>query len=416
MSGTRPYCDVDVSSTAFWSEPAEVREHSFARLRAEEPVSWQRPSDGGLMPDEDDDGYWAIVRHADITHVSHHPDVFCSGQGVQLENVPEMFLEATQSFLAMDAPRHTSLRKLVSSAFTPRRVRLIDDQIRDQARRIVDDLLRQDSTDFVRAVSARLPRWTIYEMMGLPTEQQEPVAEAADLLVSWSDEDVRGDRDPLEVVNDATQTLIVAGLELAESRRSAPRDDLMTNLIQAEVDGERLTDEEISAFFVLLSVAGNDTTRNTISHTMLALQQFPAQRDFLLADPDARLPVATDEFVRWATPVLTFKRTALADTTLGGIDIAAGEKVVMFYPSGNRDAEAFTDPHVFDVARTPNRHVGFGGGGPHFCLGNMLAKTQLQAVVGELLQRAPDLRLGEPQYLVSNFVHGVKSLPCEVHA
>jgi cytochrome P450 len=242
------------------------------------------------------------------------------------------------------------------------------------------------------------------------------VAEAADLLVSWSDEDVRGDRDPLEVVNEATQTLIVAGLELAEGRRAEPRDDLMTSLVQASVDGEQLTDEEISAFFVLLSVAGNDTTRNTISHTMLALQDFPDQREYLLADLDGRLPTATDEFVRWASPVLTFKRTVVSDTTLAGVDIAAGEKVVMFYPSGNRDADVFTDPGAFDVARTPNRHVGFGGGGPHFCLGNMLARTQLQAVVGELLQRVPGLRLGEPRLLVSNFVHGVKSLPCEVHA
>ena len=419
MTATRQYSEVDVSSTAFWATPADVRERSFARLRAEDPISWQRPSDGGLMPSEDDDGYWAVVRHADIGYVSHHPEIFCSGQGVQLENVPEMFLEATQSFLAMDAPRHTLLRKLVSSAFTPRRVRLIDEQIRDQSRRIVDDLLERSGpgeVDFVQAVAARLPRWTIYEMMGLPTEQQEPVAEAADLLVSWSDEDVRGDRDPLEVVNEATQTLIVAGLELAEGRRAEPRDDLMTSLVQASVDGEQLTDEEISAFFVLLSVAGNDTTRNTISHTMLALQDNPDQRDYLLADLDGRLPTATDEFVRWASPVLTFKRTVVTDTAFAGVDIAAGEKVVMFYPSGNRDADVFADPGSFDVARSPNRHVGFGGGGPHFCLGNMLAKTQLQAVVGELLQRVPGLRLGEPRLLVSNFVHGVKSLPCEVNA
>ena len=414
MTMTRRYCDVDVSSTQFWSQPAEVRETSFARLRAENPISWQRPADGGLMPDEDDDGYWAVVRHADITYVSHHPEIYCSGQGVQLENVPEMFLEATQSFLAMDAPRHTLLRKLVSSAFTPRRVRVIEDQIRAQSRRIVDELLEVGAGDFVQAVSARLPRWTIYEMMGLPGEQQEPVAEAADLLVSWSDQDVRGDRDPLEVVNEAVQTLIVAGLELAEGRRVEPADDLMTNLVQASVDGEQLTDEEISAFFVLLSVAGNDTTRNTISHTMLALQDHPSQRDYLRDDLDARMPTATDEFVRWASPVLTFKRTVVVDTTLRGVDVAAGEKVVMFYPSGNRDADAFVDPHAFDVTRAPNRHVGFGGGGPHFCLGNMLAKTQLEAIVGELLQRAPGLQLGEPSLLVSNFVHGVRSLPYRI--
>lgn len=413
-SSTREYSSVDVSSTTFWAGTAETREQSFARLRADEPVSWQRPADGGLMPIEDDDGYWGITRHADISEVSHHPEIYCSGQGVQLENVPEMFLEATQSFLAMDAPRHTLLRRLVSSAFTPPRVRTIEDQIRRQATRIVDELLDTGDCDFVHAVSAQLPMWTIYEMVGLPEEQRESVAQAADLLVSSNDESVRDDRDPLEIVNDATQTLIIAGLELAESRRGTPADDLMTSLVAAEVDGHRLTDEEISAFFVLLSVAGNDTTRNTITHTVKALQDFPAQRAYLLEDFDARIGPATDEFVRWASPVMTFKRTAVRDTVLNGVEIAEGEKVVMFYPSGNRDETVFIHPHEFDVARTPNRHVGFGGGGPHFCMGNMLARTQLQAIIGELLHRVPNLQVGEPDYLVSNFVHGVKSMPCTV--
>lgn len=414
MTGTRPFSEVDVASTAFWSRPWTERETSFARLRAHEPVSWQRPADGGLMPAEDDDGFWAVTRHADIQHVSTHPELFCSGQGVQLENVPEMFLEATQSFLAMDAPRHTLLRKLVSSAFTPKQIRTIDAQIRDQAVRIVDDLLEAGDCDFARQVSMRLPMWTIYEMVGLPAEQQEPVAEAADLLVSSNDDAVRGDRDPLEVVNDATQTLIIAGLELAEARRSRPTEDLMTNLVRAEVDGATLTDEEISAFFVLLSVAGNDTTRNTISHTMLALQDFPDQRQLLRDDYEAHIPTALDEFVRWATPVSTFKRTVVSDTEIDGVSVTAGEKVVMMYPSGNRDEAAFDDPMRFDVTRRPNRHVAFGGGGPHYCLGSQLAKTQLRCIVGELLARVPDLQLGEPDYLVSNFVHGVKSLPCTV--
>lgn len=412
VTAGRAYAGVDVSSTAFWSKPWPEREVSFAQLRADEPVSWQRPSDGGLMPVDDDDGFWAITRHADIQHISMHPEIFCSGEGVQLENVPEMFLEATQSFLAMDAPRHTLLRKLVSSAFTPKQIRVIDEQIRHQAARTVDDLIETGDCDFVRTVSMRLPMWTIYEMVGLPGDQQHAVAEAADLLVSSNDDSVRGDRDPLEVVNEATQTLIVAGLELAEARRTRPTDDLMTNLVQAEVDGATLTDEEISAFFVLLSVAGNDTTRNTISHAMIALQDFPDQRQLLRADFDTHIATATDEFVRWASPVLTFKRTVVSDTEIAGVPIAAGEKVVMMYPSGNRDTAAFDDPMRLDITRRPNRHVGFGGGGPHFCLGSQLAKTQLRCIIGELLTRVPDLRLGEPDYLVSNFVHGVKSLPC----
>jgi cytochrome P450 len=410
----RPYSAIDVSATTFWASTAAEREESFAKLRADEPISWQPPSDGGLMPIEDDDGYWAITRHADITYVSHHPDVFCSGQGVQLENIPEMFLEATQSFLAMDAPRHTLLRKLVSAAFTPKRVRTIEAQIHSQATRIVDQLLETGDCDFVHNVSARLPMWTIYEMVGLPDEQRQPVAQAADLIVSSNDASVRGDRDPLEVVNEATQTLIIAGLDLAESRRMNPTDDLMSALVAAEVDGQSLTDEEISAFFVLLSVAGNDTTRNTISHTIKALQDFPDQKAYLIEDFDERILTATDEFIRWASPVMTFKRTVVEDTVLNGVQVAKDEKVVMLYPSGNWDDTVFTAPNSFDLSRSPNKHIGFGGGGPHFCLGNMLAKTQLRAIVGELLLRVPNLRVGEPDYLVSNFVHGVKSMPCTI--
>ena len=405
---------MNVSSNSFWGATALEREESFRRLRDEDPVSWQPPAEGGMMPAEDDDGYWAVVRHEDIGYVSTNPELFCSGEGVQLENIPEMYLEPTQSFLALDAPRHTKLRKLVSSAFTPRRVATIDEQIGSRAARIVDDLLETGDCDFVHHVSMRLPMWTIYDMVGLDEDLQEPVAEAADVLVGSNDPEVQGGRDPLEVVNDAVMTLMTAGLDLAESRRSEPRDDLMTNLVQASIDGEGLTDEEISAFFVLLSVAGNDTTRNTISHSMKALTDFPEQRAWLLADFDNRIDSAVEEFIRWATPVMTFKRTATRDTELRGVPIAAGEKVVMMYPSGNRDDRVFTDPQVFDLSREPNRHLGFGGRGPHYCLGAMLAKTQLKAIFSELLHRTPSLTVGEPDYLLSNFVHGIKRMPCQV--
>lgn len=414
MTTTHRTSSVNVSSNAFWGSTALERDVSFKQLRDHEPVSWQPPAEGGMMPSDDDDGYWAVVRHEDIGYVSTNPDIFCSGEGVQLENIPEMYLEPTQSFLALDAPRHTKLRKLVSSAFTPRRVATIDEQIRSRSKRIVDDLLETGDCDFVHQVSMRLPMWTIYDMVGLPDELQEPVAVAADVLVGSNDPEVQGGRDPLEVVNDSVMTLMTAGLDLAEARRSEPRDDLMTNLVQAEIDGEGLTDEEISAFFVLLSVAGNDTTRNTISHTMRALTEHPAQRAWLAADFDNRIDSAVDEFIRWATPVMTFKRTATRDTELRGVPIAAGDKVVMMYPSGNRDERVFSAPDVFDLARDPNRHLGFGGRGPHYCLGAMLAKTQLKAIFNELLHRAPELTVGEPDYLLSNFVHGIKRMPCQL--
>lgn len=407
----RPYDPVSVSPLSFWSATAEERETRFRILRDERPISWHPPLEGTLMPPQQE-GIWAIVRNADIVRVSKDPETFSSASGVMQEEVPEDILDAAESFLGMDAPRHTRLRKLVSAAFTPRQVARIDEQIKNQARQIVDDLLDAGDCDFVEQVSKRLPMWTIYEMMGLPPDQREAAADGADGMVSWADEDVAAGREAGQVLTDSLVTLLNIGVDLAEARRARPADDLMTNLVQAEVDGQRLTDEEIGAFFVLLSVAGNDTTRNTISLTVKAFTDFPDQRRLLMSDFDGRIRTAVEEFVRWASPVMTFRRTVKKDVELHGQHIAAGEWVVMFYASGNRDERAFTDPYRFDITRDPNPHVGFGGGGPHFCMGNMLAKTQLRAIFDQLLHRVPDLRAGDPTFLVGNFVHGVKSMPC----
>jgi cytochrome P450 len=409
----RDHDPVDLSSLAFWARSTDEREESFARLRAERPVSWHRAAEG-VLEDPEAPGFWALVRHADIAAVSKSPKLFCSGQGVQFMDAPPELLEASQSFLAMDAPRHAKLRKLVGSAFTPKQVTKLEDRIRERADRIVADLLDHGDGDFVQLVCRRLPMSMIYDMMGLPEDQQDALAENADLLVSGADAEVRaahGVDDPLELMGNALTGLLGPGLATADERRKNPRDDLMTNLVQAEVDGESLTDAEIGAFFVLLSVAGNDTTRNTIAHTALALTRFPDQRRRLAEDLDGRLPTAVEEMVRWASPVATFRRTATEDTELRGQRIAAGDKVVMFYESGNRDADVFTDPRSFDVTRDPNPHQGFGGGGPHFCMGNMLARTQLREIWRRLLTAAPDFEVGEPARLTSNFVNGVKSLP-----
>ncbi|GAA5129586.1 cytochrome P450 [Haloechinothrix salitolerans] len=411
VSQKRQYDPVSVSPLSFWAATAAEREEKFKILRDERPVSWHPPLEGALMPPEQD-GIWAITRHEDIVTVTKDWETFSSAHGVQQEEVPAEILEAAESFLGMDPPRHTRLRRLVSAAFTPKRVAVIEDQIRNQAKQIVDDLIEAGDCDFVEQVSKRLPMWTIYEMMGLPPEQREAGAHAADGMVSWADEDVAAGREPGEVLNESLVTLLTLGMELAEQRRANPADDLMTNLVQAEVDGQRLTDEEIGAFFVLLSVAGNDTTRNTITLTTKALSDFPEQKELLMMDYDGRIKTAVEEFVRWATPVMTFRRTVTHDTELRGQRIAAGEWVVMFYSSGNRDERVFTDPHVFDITRDPNPHVAFGGGGVHFCLGNQLAKTQLRAIFKELLFRVPNLEVGEPTYLVGNFVHAVKSMPC----
>ncbi|MDX1875092.1 cytochrome P450 [Mycolicibacterium sp. 120266] len=410
LTATRSYDQVSISPLSFWAKTAQEREQSFKILRDERPLSWHPPIEGALMEAEID-GLWAVTRHEDIAYVSKNPNLFQSGRGVMIEAVPEDILDAAQSFLAMDGPQHSTLRRLISSVFTPRQVAKIKDQIKVQASTIVTDLLATRSGDFVEQVSKRLPMWTIYEMIGLPEEYREEAAHNADGMVSWADADVAAGRESGEVLNDSLVGMLSAGLELAEQRRAHPTSDLMSLLVQAEIDGRRLTDEELGAFFVLLSVAGNDTTRNTVTLTTMALQQFPDQRALLERDFDAHINPAIEEFVRWATPVMTFRRTATQDTELCGQLVREGEWVLMMYSSGNRDDRVFVNPEQFDITRAPNPHLGFGGGGPHFCMGAFLAKMQLEAIFRELIHRAPTLRVGEPEYLTGNFVHAVKSLP-----
>jgi len=407
----------DLGSLDFWGLPARERDVYFAHLREHEPLSRHRPPEDILgLPDQDRSPYWAIVRHEDVRRISRDPQTFCSGAGTQFADAPPELLEASLSFLAMDAPRHTKLRRLVSSAFTPRQVARIEDAIRANARTIVEEAAPTGGGDFVELVAKRLPLVTISDMIGVPARERERVVAAADVLVTASDPEVIGERPVLEIVGEALWTLTSFATELASHREAQPGDDLMTALVEAEVDGDRLTHAEIAAFFVLLSVAGNDTTRHTTAHAMRALSEHPDQRALLVHDLDARLPAAVEEFVRWATPVLTFRRTTTREVELHGEPIASGEKVVLFYHSANRDERAFEDPWCFRLARDPNHHVGFGGGGPHYCLGASLARTQLRSIFGELLRVIPDIEAHEPELLRSAFIHGIKRMDCEFRA
>ncbi|OKH65536.1 cytochrome P450 [Mycobacterium sp. SWH-M3] len=410
---SRPYDPIDISSKAFWSTTATEREKSFAQLRAQRPVSWHRPVEETLMPDPEDPGFWAVTRHADILTVSRDSETFLSGKGVLFDSVPEELLEASQSFLAMDAPRHTLIRKLVHSAFTPRQVARIETSIKDNARAIVAELKAAGSgVDFVEQCAKELPIRTLSDMVGIPESERQQVAHAADALVSWADPIYLDGRNALEVLVANQFYLHQVANQLAADRRENPGTDLISALVHAEVDGDRLTDAEVAAFFVLLAVAGNDTTRQATSHALKALTDHPDQRAWLMDDFDDRIGGAVEEFVRWATPVMTFRRTAAVDVELGGQQIAAGDKVVMFYASGNWDTEVFDHPEVFDLSRKPNPHLGFGGGGRHFCLGAHVARTQLRAIFGELLHQLPDLAAGEPAYLQGNFVHAIRAMPC----
>jgi cytochrome P450 len=408
---------VSLSHPDFWARSPAERESTFAVLRREAPVSWQPPTEGGLRllpPGPDDPGYWAVVRHEDVVTVSRNPQIFSSASGATLEPIPPELVEAAASILGMDPPRHNGFRRLISSTFTPSQVGRIEGQIAAQARRIITDLVERGPRDFVEAVSQRLPMWTISEMIGVAPDDRERMTAAADAMVAWNDPEFHGGGHALDTFVRSMLELRTAAMELAAFRRRKPADDLMSALVQASVDDQRLSDDEIGAFFVLLSVAGNDTTRHTISHAMLALSENPDQRAFLAADFEARSKTAVEEFVRWATPVITFRRTALRSTVLAGQSIAEGDWVVMFYSSANRDEAVFDDPTRFNLSRTPNPHVGFGGGGPHFCLGAFLARTQLRTVFRELFARVPALEVGDPEYLVSNFISGIKRLPCAI--
>ena len=409
---TRPYDQADLSSRAFWSQTAAEREKTYAVLRAERPVSWHQPVEDMLMKDPNDQGFWAVVRHADLVEVTKRHEDFISGEGIVMESMPQELLDAGQGFIAMDPPRHTKIRRLLSSAFTPKQIRRIDDQIQANARRIVDDIATRGEVDFVPEVAALVPMHNICDMMGIDEADRARMAYESQFAGGWNDPELTGDQEPLGRLFEPMLHLSeLSGRYIAERRRN-PGDDLLSNLVQAEVDGERLTDDEIMSFFGLLTIAGNDTTRQSTSHAMKALTDFPQQKAWLMEDLDGRLKGAVEEMVRWATPIMTFRRTASRDCELNGQQITQGDKVVMFYASANWDTEVFDAPERFDLSRNPNPHVSFGGGGIHHCLGNQLARQQLAAIYRELLTRLPDIEVsGEPSYTVSTFFHGVNHLP-----
>ena len=410
----RPYDSADLSSLAFWSGTWRDREKTFAELRAERPISWHRPVKNGLFEDPNDQGFWAVVRHADLVEVTRRPQDFLSGEGIAFESFPKEMLDAAQGFIAMDPPRHTKMRRLMAAAFTPKQLARIDDHIVANARRVVDGIADKGEADFVDEVARLVPMHNICDMAGIPEEHRRTIAHESEFADGWRDPRLLEGAEPLARVAQALATVNGIAMELVESRRRKPENDLVTALVQAEVDGERLTDEEISSIFFLLIVAGNDTTRQSTSHGMKALTDFPEQRAWLMDDLDGRMPLAVEEIVRWATPIMTFRRTAAHDTELGGQHITQGDKVIMFYSSANQDTDVFDHPERLDLSRSPNKHVAFGGGGIHHCLGAQLARRQLSVTFRELLTRLPDIRtVGEPELGTGNFFHTVMSMRVE---
>jgi cytochrome P450 len=393
--------------------PLEEREGAFATLRRERPVSFHQEPYLESLPFPRGPGFWALTRHADILEASRKPEVFCSGKGSNIGDLPEPFLEFFGSMINMDDPRHARLRRIVSGAVTPRVLQQLEKDVRRTAREVVDGVIEKGECDFVTDVAARLPLKIICDLMGIPESQHDLIFERTNVILGAGDPEYVPD--PSLIVPKLLQSgaeLSQLVQELGRARRKNPTRDLTSALVNASLDGESLSDAELGSFFVLLVVAGNETTRNAIAHGVKALHDHPDQKAIWQADFEGVAPTAVEEIVRWATPVIHFRRTATRDTEIGGQAIRAGEKVVLWYCSGNRDEAVFDDPFRFDVRREPNPHVAFGGPGPHYCLGAHLARREITVMFRELLERMPDLELvGEPARLQSFFIHGLKHMP-----
>jgi len=408
MTGADSLASSPFNDLAWWlADPAE-REATFARHRREDPRPFVRISD------HSEAGFWALTRHADVLEVSRRADDFCSGEGgTQIFDQPEQLRAYRGSFIDMDNPEHARLRKIVSRGFTHQSLGPLRGEIDAIAREIIREMPQSGECDFVTQFAALLPLRVISDMLGVPREHEQFIFKATNIILGASDDEYIPDQSRAGIekaVTDASVGLIELLSGLAKDRVANPGDDVISKLVAA--DDENLTPDELARFFILLVGAGNETTRNAITHGLLALTQHPDQRELWQTDYDGYAVSAVEEILRWATPVIHFRRTVTRDgVTLGEQTFAKGDKVVLWYNSANRDEEVFADPYRFDITRDPNQHVAFGAPGPHFCLGAHLARLELQVVFKVLFEELPDIRaVGEPQMLRSNFLHGVKHL------
>ena len=402
-----PVDAIQLGSPEVWSRPD--RDAMFAKLRAERPVSFHEEPEFIGFPKGP--GFWAITRYDDVVRVSRDSDTFSSGRGSNIGDLPVELLEFFGSMINMDAPRHTKLRKLVNRGFTPRVMASLEETVRTTARRVVETVAPKGACDFVEEVSSLLPLKIICDMMGIPEADNRRMFELSNVILGIGDPEYGV---TMDVLMSAAIELSQYAQALGEARMATPGEDITSVLMSADVDGERLTPSEFASFFILLVVAGNETTRNAISHGMKALTDFPDERRKWMADFEGVAPTAVEEIVRWATPVIHFRRTVTKDVELCGQCIREGEKVVIWYNSANRDERAFPEPFRFDVTRAPNEHVGFGGGGAHYCLGANLARREIKLMFQELFRVCPDMRVvGQPDMLFSGFIHGIKRMRVE---
>jgi cytochrome P450 len=407
--------EIDLSDALFWSRPLEEREGAFLTLREEDPIRFfEEPILSETFPRGP--GYYSLTRHADVVEASKNAALFCSGAGTNIGDMPTEFLEFLGSMINMDDPKHARMRRIVSRGFTPRQLDQMRGDVEAIAAEIVDGIIDRGEGDFVTDVAATLPLRIIVDMMGIPRSQEQFIFDRTNVILGLGDAEYVPDQTEAGVMAallTAAQDLAMLVTELAEDRQKNPQEDLTTALVTAEVDGETLSPAEMASFFILLVAAGNETTRNAIAHGLQALTEHPDQMARWQGDFDGLAVTAVEEIVRWATPVIHFRRTCTQDgARIGDREFEEGDKVVLWYASANRDAAVFDEPYRFDIARTPNDHVGFGGPGPHFCLGAHLARREITVMFRELLGRMPDVRaVGEPARLQSNFINGIKHLP-----
>jgi len=411
---TMPLEEIDLSTLEFWTRPAADIDGAFATLRAEDPMRFFEEVE--LIDWPRGPGYFALTRHADIVEASRHPDLYCSGMGTNIGDMPPAFNDFFGSMINMDDPRHARMRRIVSRGFTPKQLALLQGDVEGVAAGVVDEIAGRGQCDLVVDVAALLPLRIILDLMGIGRSEERFVFDRTNVILGLGDTEYVPD----QTVDGMMSAALTAGQELAEmvrelgeARQRDPGDDVVSALVTAELDGETLTPEELGSFFILLVVAGNETTRNAIAHGAVALAEHPEQRRIWADDLDGVTPTGVEEVVRWSTPVIHFRRTVTRDgVRLGERVLSEGDKVVLWYRSANRDEAVFDDPFRFDVRRSPNDHVGFGGPGPHFCLGAHLARREVGVMMRTLLARLPDLEpSAEPDRLRSNFINGIKHLP-----
>ncbi|HEY7138023.1 MAG TPA: cytochrome P450 [Acidimicrobiia bacterium] len=370
----------------------------FKRLRDEAPVSWH--------PERDGPGFWALMRYDDVKAVGRDPATFSSEPTVMIADDTGIELGDHKMMLMADPPYHTRLRRIVNHEFTPKASERLRPRIETLCRDIVDAVIERGECDFVTDIAGEIPSYVIADVLGIPLDDGRRLYHLTETIHAAPESQLEGAGlgAVLEMFNYAH--------EVATQKRAHPGDDLSTKILQAEVEGRAVDDIDFNLFFLLLVDAGGDTTRNLLGGGLLALFEQPGERARLVADLDGLLPTAVEEMLRWVSPVIHMRRRATRPVTLHGVDIAEGDKVVMYYGAANRDERAFVDPDRFDVGRTPNDHLAFGGGGPHFCLGAHLARVEVQAMLREVLTRLRDLEPAGPvEWLPSNFISGPKHLP-----